>query len=128
MAEYVLRELTLEELRTTPAGWNEAYDETDLMLIKGLIHNALEKKYGQNVRVEVYALGDLLKKAEELSPGQLEKLEQIPMDKVLEAFQRFLGEAVKFYADEENNLFVAFVLDLIPVDQALMRNFLSFWN
>jgi len=48
-------------------GWDEsAYDDVDIMLIKSFIMNELEREYGERTHIELYSLGDLIEKMENL--------------------------------------------------------------
>jgi len=67
MAEYVIKEIDFENLENISVGWDEsAYDDVDIMLIKSFILNELEREYGEGTHIEVYSLGDLIEKMENL--------------------------------------------------------------
>jgi len=103
MAEYVIKEIDFEDLENISVGWDEsAYDDVDIMLIKSFIMNELEREYGERTHIELYSLGDLIEKMENLV-GEPVSPEDLPFDQVARLMDRFFGKAVKFFVDEEGN-------------------------
>jgi hypothetical protein len=128
MAEYSINEVTAEDLQNLEVGWDDSYyDDVDVMLIKSFITNELERKYGQGTHIEVYSLGDILTKMQEVI-GEPMSSEDIPFDQIAPLMNRFFGEAVKFFVDDEGNLFMALLVDLLPASSDLMKTLCSFWN
>jgi len=41
---------------------------------------------------------------------------------------RFFGKAVKFFVDEEGNLFIALLVDLLPTSSDFMTTLWRFWS
>lgn len=128
MAEYVIKEIDFEDLENISVGWDEsAYDDVDIMLVKSFIMNELEREYGEGTHIEVYSLGDLIEKMENLV-GEPVSPEDLPFDQVARLMDRFFGKAVKFFVDEEGNLFVALLVDMLPTSSDFMTTLWRFWS
>jgi len=97
------------------------------MLIKSFIMNELEREYGEGTHIEVYSLGDLIEKMENLI-GEPVSPEDLPFDQVARLMDRFFGKAVKFFVDEEGNLFIALLVDLLPTSSDFMTTLWRFWS
>lgn len=128
MAEYNIKEVSPDDLKDISVGWDDSYyDDVDVMLIKSMIMNELEHQYGEGTHMEVYSLGDMLDKMEDFVGEQISP-EDLPFDQMAPLMARFFGDAVKFFVDDQDNLFMALLVDLLPASSDFMKTLWQYWN